>query len=102
MERLEVCEAVCIHLVGVLDSSGSFVEDDERYVVDQYRHKFLLLHGLLTSLRRQWIEYCTLVESTCYIIRCTPLLPASPTGETQLLNPIGATGISPVSFFHMD
>ena len=63
----------CIHLVGVLDSSGSLVEDDERYVVDQYRHKFLLLHGLLTSLRRQWIEYCTLVESTSATSYSAPL-----------------------------
>ena len=37
IERLEMCGGVCTHLVGVLDSSGSVVEDD---VVEQFCHTF--------------------------------------------------------------
>ena len=50
IERLEMCEGVCTHLLGVLDSSGSVLEDDESDVVELYRQRFLDLRHLLNSL----------------------------------------------------
>ena len=62
IERLEMCEGVCRHLVAVLDAGESFIEDEESTIVEEYRHKFLVLNQLLHSLRIQWLEYCTAIE----------------------------------------
>ena len=99
IERLEMCEGVCTHLVG---ASVSVVDDDERDVVEQFRHTFLMLRSLLNSLRIQWLEYFTAVESTSATSYHAPhSLPTSPTRQTQFCDTIRATGISTFTFFHL-
>ena len=74
IERLEMCEGVCTHLVAVLDAGESVVESEESVIVEEYRHRFLVLNRLLHSLRIQWLEYCTAVERSSATSYCAPLL----------------------------
>ena len=74
IERLEMWEGVCRHLVAVLDAGESVVEGEESAIVEEYRHRFLVLNRLLHSLRIQWLEYCTAVESYSATSYRAPLL----------------------------
>lgn len=74
IERLEMCEGVCTHLVAVLNAGESIVEGEESVIVEEYRHRFLNLKRLLQSLRIQWVEYCSAVESSPATSYQAPLL----------------------------
>ena len=61
LHRLEMCEDVCTHLIGVLNS-GNVLGDEERIIVEQYKEKFRKLGSLLGSLRVEWNEFQALIE----------------------------------------
>ena len=73
IERLEMCEGVCAHLIGVFDASESVTENEERSVVERYKHRFRMLRRQLHSLRIQWHEYCATVENSSATSFCAPL-----------------------------
>ena len=63
IHRLEMCEDVCIHLIGVLNAGMDILGDEDRIVVEQCRENFRSLRRLLGSLKTEWNELQAVMES---------------------------------------